>query len=142
MKTLMANKESVEHKWYYIDAKDKTLGRLASLIAMRLRGKHKPYFTPHTDCGDYIIVVNSEKIAVSGNKRAGKVYNWHTGYPGGIKSASFEEMQQRDPRRALELAVKGMLPRGPLGREVYRKLHVYAGAEHPHAAQQPEHIDL
>ena len=138
----MANRESVEHKWYCVDAKDKTLGRLASAIAMRLRGKHKPYFTPHTDCGDFIIVLNADKVAVTGNKRTGKVYNWHTGYPGGIKEASFEEMLQRDPRRVIELAVKGMLPRGPLGRDVFRKLHVYAGPEHPHMAQKPERIDL
>ena len=137
MKTISASNETVKRSWYLVDASGKTLGRLASEIAKRLRGKHKPEYTPHVDTGDYIIVINARDIRVTGNKARAKLYHHHSGYPGGIKTASFTEMMQKDPRRIMEIAVKGMLPKSPLGREMYRKLKVYAGAEHPHAAQQP-----
>ncbi len=142
MKTFVAKPETVQRDWYVVDAEGKTLGRLAAQIAHRLRGKHKPEFTPHVDCGDYIVVVNADKITVTGNKAKGKTYYSHTGFPGGIKEITFEKLLDRAPERVIERAVKGMLPRGPLGRAVFRKLKVYAGAEHQHAAQQPKVLDI
>jgi len=142
MKTFVAKPETVKGDWYVVDAEGKTLGRLASEIASRLRGKHKAEYTPHVDTGDYIIVVNAEKVTVTGNKAKGKIYHRHTEFPGGLKSISFEKLIVRKPEMALELAVKGMLPRGPLGRAMYRKLKVYAGAEHNHVAQQPQVLDI
>ena len=142
MKTFSSKSETVERDWYVVDATDKVLGRLASEIARRLRGKHKPEYTPHVDTGDYIVVVNAEKIQVTGNKATDKVYNRHTGYPGGLKSITFDKLLQRAPERVIETAVKGMLPKGPLGRAMYRKLKVYAGPEHRHAAQQPKRLEI
>ncbi len=142
MKTFTAKPETVKRDWYVVDASGKTLGRLASEVARRLRGKHKAEYTPHVDTGDYIIVLNAEKVAVTGNKRNDKKYYRHTGYVGGIKEATFEEMIARSPERVIEIAVKGMLPKGPLGRAMYRKLKVYAGNEHNHAAQQPQVLDI
>jgi large subunit ribosomal protein L13 len=142
MKTFTAKPETVQRDWYVVDAAGKTLGRLATELASRLRGKHKAEYTPHVDTGDYIIVLNAEKIAVTGNKRTDKVYYRHTGYVGGIKQATFEEMIARNPERVIEIAVKGMLPKGPLGRAMFRKLKVYAGNEHNHAAQQPQVLDI
>ena len=142
MKTFSAKPETVQHDWYVVDAADKTLGRLASDIAMRLRGKHKPEYTPHVDTGDYIVVVNAEKVRVTGKKATDKKYYHHTGFPGGIKSISFEKLIDKAPERALEKAVKGMLPKGPLGRAMYSKLKVYAGGAHPHAAQQPQALNI
>ena len=142
MKTYMANKESVAADWYLVDAAGQTLGRLASQLALRLRGKHKATFTPHADAGDYFVVINADKLKVTGNKGQDKVYYHHSGYPGGIKSENFDDMINRVPERVLELAVKGMLPKGPLGRKVFRKLKIYAGAQHPHDAQNPELIEL
>ena len=142
MKTYFATSENTEHKWYLVDASGKVLGRLASQIAKVLRGKHKPEYTPHSDAGDYIIVVNAEKIKVTGIKEQDKIYYRHSGYPGGIKETTFEKLQAKDPTRIIEIAVKGMLPKNPLGREMLRKLKVYAGTEHPHIAQQPEVIHL
>ncbi|TAL03394.1 MAG: 50S ribosomal protein L13, partial [Porticoccaceae bacterium] len=140
MKTFSAKSETVVHDWLLVDAADKTLGRIASAIAHRLRGKHKPEFTPHVDTGDYVIVVNAERVRVTGRKAKDKMYHRHTGYPGGIKSISFEKLIQQAPERALEHAIKGMLPKGPLGRAMYRKLKIYAGDIHPHAAQQPRAV--
>ena len=142
MKTFTAKPETVKRDWYVVDATGKTLGRLATELARRLRGKHKAEFTPHVDTGDYIIVLNAEKVAVTGNKREDKIYYHHTGFIGGIKQATFEEMIARRPERVIEIAVKGMLPKGPLGRAMYRKLKVYAGNEHNHAAQQPQVLDI
>ena len=142
MKTFVAKPETVKRDWYVVDAEGKTLGRLATEIARRLRGKHKPEFTPHVDTGDYIIVINAEKVAVTGNKAAGKMYYAHSGFPGGIKSISFEKLIVRKPEMVIETAVKGMLPKGPLGRAMFRKLKVYAGSEHNHAAQQPQVLDI
>ena len=142
MKTFTAKPESVQRDWFVVDATGKTLGRLATELARRLRGKHKAEYTPHVDTGDYIIVLNAEKVAVTGNKRTDKVYYRHTGYVGGIKQATFEEMIARHPERVIEIAVKGMLPKGPLGRAMYRKLKVYAGNEHNPAAQQPQVLDI
>ena len=142
MKTFVAKPETVVRDWYVVDATDKTLGRLASEIARRLRGKHKPEYTPHCDTGDYIVVVNAEKVKVTGNKAKGKIYYSHTEFPGGLKQISFEKLIDKAPERAIEFAVKGMLPKGPLGREMYRKLKVYAGPEHKHAAQQPQTLEL
>ncbi|RJX74424.1 50S ribosomal protein L13 [Vibrio sinensis] len=142
MKTFVAKPETVKRDWYVVDAEGKTLGRLASEIASRLRGKHKAEYTPHVDTGDYIIVINAEKVAVTGNKAKGKVYYRHTEFPGGLKSITFEKLIVKKPEMVLELAVKGMLPRGPLGRAMYRKLKVYAGAEHNHVAQQPQVLDI
>ena len=132
----------MEHEWYVVDASNYTLGRMAAAIAIRLRGKHKPQFTPHVDTGDYIVVVNAEKVKVTGRKEEEKVYYRHTGFPGGIKSLTLRELRQRNPERIVELAVKGMLPRNPLGRSVARKLKVYSGKEHPHGAQQPKELEL
>ncbi len=142
MKTISANPETVKRDWYVIDAEGKTLGRMAAEIATRLRGKHKPEYTPHVDTGDYIVVINAEKVQVTGNKAKDKMYHRHTGYVGGLKSLSFEKMIEKAPERTIESAVKGMLPKGPLGRAMYKKLKVYAGAEHPHTAQQPQELTL
>ena len=142
MTTFSAKPAEVKRDWYVIDAEGKTLGRMATEIARRLRGKHKAEYTPHVDTGDYIIVVNAEKVTVTGNKAKGKVYYRHSEFPGGLKSITFEKLIDRKPEMALELAVKGMLPRGPLGRAMYRKLKVYAGAEHNHVAQQPQVLDI
>ncbi|WP_371195449.1 50S ribosomal protein L13 [Glaciecola sp. SC05] len=142
MKTFVAKPESVQRDWYVVDAADKTLGRLAAEIALRLRGKHKPEFTPHVDTGDYIVVVNAEKITVTGNKALGKIYYSHSGYPGGLKEATFEKMIEKKPAMVLEKAVKGMLPKGPLGRAMFRKLKVFVGPEHTHQAQQPQALDI
>jgi len=142
MKTFSAKPETVKRDWYVVDAEGKTLGRLATEVASRLRGKHKPEYTPHVDTGDYIVVVNAEKVAVTGNKASDKMYYRHTGYPGGMRSANFNEMIERKPEMVIEKAVKGMLPKNPLGRAMFSKLKVYAGAEHPHAAQQPQELDI
>ena len=138
MKTFLANPATIERKWYVVDAEGKTLGRLASEIAKVLRGKNKPVFTPHLDMGDYVIVVNAEKVKVTGKKLNQKIYYHHSGYVGGMKETTLKEMLAKKPERVLELAVKGMLPKGPLGRQMYKKLFVYAGPEHKHAAQKPE----
>lgn len=142
MKTFSAKPESVKRDWYVVNADGKTLGRLASEIAKRLRGKHKPEYTPHVDTGDYIVVVNAEKIHVTGNKMQDKMYYRHTGYIGNLKSASLREMLEKRPEQVIELAVKGMLPKNPLGRAMYRKLKVYAGPEHKHEAQQPQALEI
>jgi large subunit ribosomal protein L13 len=142
MSTYFVSKETSEHKWYVVDATDQVLGRLAAQIAFRLRGKHKPEYTPHADAGDYIIVKNAEKVKVTGKKRKNKVYYSHSGYVGSLKETPFDKLQEKDPRRAIEIAVKGMMPNNVLGREMYRKLKVYAGDKHPHEAQQPEEIKL
>ncbi len=142
MKTFSAKSHEVKRDWYVIDASDKILGRLATEIARRLRGKHKAEYTPHVDTGDYIVVTNAEKVAVTGRKFKDKMYYNHSGFPGGIKSMSFEKLQQHNPARIIERAVKGMLPRNPLGREMYRKLKIYVGTEHPHVAQQPKKLEI
>ncbi|KTD25530.1 MULTISPECIES: 50S ribosomal protein L13 [Legionella] len=142
MKTFSAKAHEVKRDWYVIDASDKVLGRLATEIARRLRGKHKAEYTPHVDTGDYIIVTNAEKVTVTGRKFKEKMYYHHSGFPGGIKSTSFDKLQAKNPARIIELAVKGMLPKNPLGREMYRKLKVYIGNEHPHAAQQPKQLEI
>ncbi len=142
MKTFSAKSHEVQRGWFLVDAKDKTLGRLASEIASRLRGKHKPIFTPHVDTGDYIVVINAEHVQVSGNKGLDKTYYRHSGYPGGLKSTNFDKLIKHRPIRVLELAIKGMLPKNSLGREMFRKLKVYAGNVHPHAAQQPEVLEI
>lgn len=142
MKTYNATNETASHNWYVVDASGKTLGRLATEVALRLRGKHKPEYTPHIDTGDFIVVVNASLIKVTGNKAKAKVYYSHSGYPGGLKEITFEKLLAKCPERVIETAVKGMLPKNPLGRAMYRKLKVYAGAEHPHAAQQPQILDL
>ena len=138
MQTYMANPDKIERKWYVVDAEGCTLGRLASGVASVLRGKNKPQFTPHVDTGDYVIVVNAEKIKVTGKKLNQKVYYSHSEYVGGMKETTLKEMLAKHPERVIEFAVKGMLPKGPLGREMYKKLFVYAGPEHKHAAQKPE----
>ena len=138
MNSFMANPAKVERKWYVVDATGYTLGRLASEVAKVLRGKNKPVFTPHVDTGDYVIVVNADKIKVTGKKLDQKIYYHHSDYVGGMKETTLREMLAKKPVKVVELAVKGMRPKGPLGREMFTKLHVYAGAEHPHAAQQPE----
>ncbi|NLI68849.1 MAG: 50S ribosomal protein L13 [Bacilli bacterium] len=140
--TYMANNESVERKWYVIDAEGQRLGRLASEVAALLRGKHKPIYTPHVDTGDYVIVINAEKIELTGNKLKDKKYYRHSGYPGGLKERTAEEMLAKHPEQVIELAVKGMLPKGPLGRKMFKKLHVYSGPEHKHQAQKPEVYEL
>ena len=142
MKTVSTKPADVTRDWFVVDAEGKTLGRMASEIARLLRGKHKPEYTPHVDTGDYIIVVNAEKVRVTGNKARDKMYYRHTGYPGGLRSMSFEKMVAHAPERTVEFAVKGMLPKGPLGRAMYTKLKVYAGTEHPHQAQQPQALTL
>ena len=142
MKTFSAKPHDVARDWFVVDATDKVLGRLASQIALRLRGKHKPIFTPHVDTGDFIVVTNVEKLRVTGNKGDDKLYHRHSGYPGGISTTNFSKMQTRFPGRALEKAVKGMLPKGPLGYAMRRKLKVYAGGTHPHSAQQPKSLGI
>ena len=142
MKTFSAKAETVQHDWYVVDATDRVLGRLASQIALRLRGKHKAIYTPHVDTGDFIVVVNVDKIRVTGNKAEDKMYYRHSGYPGGIYETNFRKLQARFPDRVLEKAVKGMLPKGPLGYAMIKKMKVYAGAAHPHAAQQPKPLDF
>ena len=138
MKTFMASPATIDRKWYVVDATDMTLGRLASEVAKVLRGKNKPIFTPHIDCGDNVIVINAEKIKVTGKKMDQKVYYHHSDYVGGLKEATLREKLEKKPEQVIELAVKGMLPKGPLGRQMFTKLHVYAGAEHEQAAQKPE----
>lgn len=142
MKTFSAKPETVRRDWYVVDADGKTLGRLATEIARRLRGKHKPEYTPHVDTGDYIVVVNADKIRVTGNKLKDKMYHRYTGYIGNLKSISLQDLMEKKPERALELAVKGMLPRNPLGRKMLSKLRVYAGPEHEHQAQQPQTLEI
>ena len=143
MKTYSAKPAEVDKKWLLIDAEDLVLGRLAALVATRLRGKHKPMFTPHIDCGDNVIVVNAEKVAVTGNKLANEKYYWHTGYPGGIKERTMGAVRDgKHPERLVLKAVQRMLPRGPLGRQQFKNLRVYVGPEHPHEAQQPETLDV
>lgn len=142
MKSYVAKPLEVNRKWYVVDAAGQTLGRLASEVASVLRGKHKPTYTPHVDCGDYVIVINADKVKVTGKKVEQKKYRWHTGYVGNLKERSFGEMLQRRPERIVELAVKGMLPHNSLGAQMYRKLKVYAGPEHNHSAQKPEVLEL
>ncbi|WP_027329597.1 50S ribosomal protein L13 [Marinimicrobium agarilyticum] len=142
MKTYSAKPETVSRDWFVVDAEGKTLGRMAAEIASRLRGKHKPEYTPHVDTGDYIVVINAEKVRVTGKKARDKIYYHHTGYIGGIKSISFEKLIDKAPERTIQTAVKGMLPRGPLGRAMFKKLKVYAGNEHPHTAQQPQELTI
>ena len=142
MKTFTATPADIDKKWIIIDAEGVVLGRLASIIAMRLRGKHKPSFTPHMDMGDYVVVVNCEKIRVTGAKQTDKMYYHRTGFPGGIRSASFEQLIDKSPERVIQRAVKGMMPRSPLGRAMLKKLKVYAGPSHPHAAQQPQPLTI
>jgi large subunit ribosomal protein L13 len=142
MKTFTATPKTIQRDWCLVDATDKTLGRLATELARRLRGKHKPEFTPNMDTGDHIVVVNAEKIRVTGTKLQDKMYHHHTGYIGNLKSVSLGRQLQQHPERVIEAAVKGMLPRNPLGRAIFKKLHVYAGPEHPHAAQQPKPLEI
>ncbi len=142
MSTFYSKSETVKRDWYLVDATGKTLGRLSAEIARRLRGKHKPEYTPHVDTGDYIVVVNAEKIHVTGNKLTDKMYHHHTGYIGNMKHTSLGKMLQEHPERAIEIAVKGMLPKNPLGRAMFKKLKVYAGTEHKHTAQQPQKLDI
>ena len=142
MKTYVAKPQTVQRDWHLVDATDKTLGRLAAIVASRLRGKHKPEFTPHVDTGDHIVIVNAEKIRVTGNKLQDKMYYRHTGYIGNLKSISLEKQLAKHPERVIQTAVKGMLPKNPLGRAMFKKLHVYAGPEHPHQAQQPTALDI
>ncbi|WP_414044180.1 50S ribosomal protein L13 [Macrococcus sp. EM39E] len=140
--TFMANEANIERKWYVIDAEGETMGRLSSEVASILRGKHKPTFTPHVDCGDHVILINAEKIYLSGNKAEDKMYHRHSNHPGGLKSVSAGELREKNPVRLMETSIKGMLPKGSLGDKMFKKLHVYAGAEHPHTAQQPENYEL
>jgi len=143
MNTYSAKPTDIDRKWFIIDADGVVLGRLAAIVADRLRGKHKPIFTPSMDCGDHVVIINAEKVALTGRKRNQKTYYWHTGYPGGIKSRTADKLLDGDhPERVIEKAVQRMVPKGPLGRDVLRKLRVYAGAEHPHEAQQPETLDV
>jgi len=142
MKTFSAKPDTVQHGWYVVDASGKVLGRLASEISRRLRGKHKPEFTPHVDTGDYIVVVNADKLRVTGRKAQNKIYHRHSTYPGGIYSESFAKLHARQPERVLKLAVKGMLPKGPLGYAMIKKMKVYTGASHPHTAQQPQPLEV
>ena len=142
MKTFSAKPAEVKHDWFVIDAEGKTLGRMATEIARRLRGKHKAIYTPHVDTGDYIVVINAEKVRVSGRKFTDKLYHHHTGYIGGLKTISFDKLVQKAPERIIETAVKGMLPKNALGRAMFRKLKVYAGGEHQHAAQQPMPLEI
>jgi large subunit ribosomal protein L13 len=142
MKTYSAKPHEVDQNWLLVDADGLTLGRMATEIASRLRGKHKPEYTPHVDTGDYVVVINAEKVKVTGNKTTDKMYHAHSGFPGGLKSISFDKLQQHAPERIIQLAVKGMLPRTPLGRAMFKKLKVYAGTEHPHGAQQPQALQI
>jgi large subunit ribosomal protein L13 len=142
MKTFSAKAETVKRDWYLVDASGKTLGRLATELARRLRGKHKPEFTPHVDTGDYLVVINAEKVHVTGHKLEDKIYHRHTGYIGNMKHTSLGKLLQEHPERAIEIAVKGMLPKNPLGRSMFKKLKVYAGSEHKHTAQQPQKLEI
>ena len=142
MKTFSAKAETVQRDWFVIDAENAILGRLATEVARRLRGKHKPEYTPHVDTGDYIVIINADKIRVTGKKAEDKIYHHHSGYPGGLKSINFNKLMEKAPERIIQKAVKGMLPKGPLGRDMFRKLKVYAGTEHNHAAQQPVTLAL
>ena len=142
MKTFSAKATEINQNWLIIDAEGQTLGRMATAIASRLRGKHKAEFTPHVDTGDYVVVVNAEKVRVTGNKAKDKMYYSHSGYPGGLKSIPFEKLIDKSPEKVIKLAVKGMLPKTPLGRSMFKKLKVYAGAKHPHEAQQPQALQL
>lgn len=142
MKTFSANAETVKRDWYLIDASGKTLGRLATEVARRLRGKHKPEFTPHVDTGDYIVIINASQVRVTGRKTTDKMYYHHTGYIGNLKTTNFEKLQAKAPERIIELAVKGMLPKNPLGRAMFRKLKIFGGAEHNHSAQQPQPLNF
>ncbi len=142
MKTISINKNMVRHSWFVVDATDKTLGRLSSQIANRLRGKHKPEYTPNVDNGDYVVVVNADKVKVTGNKNTDKVYQHYTGYPGGLKSITFDKLMQESPEKVIEMAVRGMMPKNRLSRAMLGKLKVYAGNDHPHTAQQPQPLEL
>ena len=142
MSTFTAKPAEVQRDWFVIDATDKVLGRLATEVALRLRGKHKPIYTPHVDTGDYIIIINAEKIRVTGNKTTNKMYHHHTGYIGSLKSISFDKLIEKAPERVIQKAVKGMMPKGPLGRDMFRKLKIYAGPEHQHTAQQPQPLEV
>ena len=142
MSSFIQKPAEVERKWYVVDAEGKTLGRMASEVAAILRGKNKPTFTPHVDCGDYVIVINAEKVAVTGKKRQEKIYKRHTGYPGGIRELTFEQLLEKHPEEVVKHAIKGMMPTGKLGRQMYKKLKVYAGPEHKHEAQKPEVLDF
>jgi large subunit ribosomal protein L13 len=142
MKTYSAKPEAVKREWFVVDASEQTLGRLATEVARRLRGKHKPEYTPHVDTGDYIVVINADKVKVTGNKASDKMYYRHSGYPGGLKSISFEKLIDHKPEEVIELAVKGMLPKNPLGRAMYKKMKVYAGSEHLYFAQQPQELKV
>ncbi len=142
MKTFSAKPETVKRDWFVIDATDKVLGRLAAEVAHRLRGKHKAEYTPHVDTGDYIVIVNADKIAVTGNKETDKLYHHHTGFVGGLKTITLQKLRAKAPEQIIEIAVKGMLPKNPLGRAMFRKLKVYAGSEHNHAAQQPQALEI
>ena len=142
MKTYSAKPHEVDQKWLIVDAEGQTLGRMATEIATRLRGKHKPEYTAHVDVGDFVVVINADKVRVTGNKAKGKIYHAHSGFPGGLKSLSFEKLLEKAPERVVQLAVKGMLPSSSLGRAMFKKLKVYAGSEHPHGAQQPQTLQL
>ncbi|MFT4673103.1 MAG: large subunit ribosomal protein L13 [Pseudohongiellaceae bacterium] len=142
MKTYSAKPQEVDQNWLLVDAQGLTLGRMAQAIATRLRGKHKPEYTAHVDTGDFVVVINADKVKVTGNKAKGKIYYSHSGFPGGLKSMSFEKLQEREPEKIVKLAIKGMLPRTPLGRAMFKKLKVYAGSDHPHGAQQPASVNL
>jgi len=142
MRTWTVRPGDIERKWYIVDANDLVLGRLATQVATVLRGKHRPQYSPEADCGDHVIVINADKVAVTGNKESDKVYYRHTRYAGGLKSITLEKQREKHPERIIELAVKGMMPKGPLGRSMLKKLKVYAGSDHPHAAQQPEALKL
>ncbi len=142
MRTYTLKEKDIQREWYVVDAAGKTLGRLATEIAKILRGKHKPYYTPHMDCGDYVIVINADKIRVTGRKLDQKMYYWHSGYPGGLKSVTLRRQLQTHPERVLQAAVRGMLPKNRLGRKMFKKLKVYASPEHPHQAQQPKPLEL
>lgn len=142
MKTISAKPDSVQHDWYVIDATDKVLGRLATEVARYLRGKHKPIYTPHVDTGDYIVIINADKVRVTGNKEDDKIYHHHTGFPGGIKSVNLKTVRENHPDRIIMSAVKGMMPKGPLGRSMLSKLRIYNGAEHDHNAQQPKTLEI
>ena len=142
MRTVSIRHEDVIRKWYIVDAENQVLGRLASEVAKILRGKHKPIYTPHVDTGDYVIVVNADKVALTGNKWSQKLYRWHTGYPGGLREVSAGRLRQRRPERLIELAIRGMLPKTKLGRAMFRKLKVYISSTHPHAAQKPERLEI
>jgi len=142
MKTFSANANNIKRDWFLVDADGKTLGRLATEVASRLRGKHKPEFTPHADAGDYIVIVNAEKIRVTGNKFEDKLYHHHTGYVGNLKSVSFKDLQDKKPEAIIQNAVKGMLPKGPLGRQMFKKMKVFTGPNHTHTAQQPQLLEI